>query len=836
VVVLYDFYIAIMIDNIFYKLSLRTMLIVPFVVQIFAVVGIVGWLSFRNGQQAVNDLAMQLRHETIAHIETKVQHLLNIPHHINRNYENLVNNKALSIHELVPWENYLWQQLQQYDAIHFTSLGNQKEQYISMERNYGSAYLKVVNENTCYEMFTYEVFSQGDKHLLYENTLFTPTTRPWYIQAKEAGKAIWSQIYPDFVDTALNITANLPFYDKNGKLLGVANTGLRLTKIGDFLKSLKTGHTFIVERSGLLVASSTQEEPFNRYHGRTIRIHATDSENNLTKATAKFLRSHFGDLNFIHRTHQLDFFAEGEQQFLQVTPLRDDKGLDWLIVLVVPESTFMSRIHANTHSTFLLSLIAVSLAILFAIVTAWRIMKPIRSLNRAAKKLSQREWDQSLPIDRIEELGELAEAFNSMSTQLKQSFIYLHENEERLKQFLEAMPVGVSILDRNGKLFYHNQKAQEIFGDCVKSNANMDNLTKVYHAYIAGTETYYPAEKLPIVRALQGETTTVDDIQIHHTDKIIAVEAWGTPILDDDGKISYAISAFQDITQRKYAEAERQQFANKIIELNTAYERFMPRQFLSLLDKDSIIDVQLGDQAEKEMTVMFSDIRQFTTIAEKMLPQDIFDFLNSYLAQMEPIISQHHGFIDKYIGDAIMALFPTNANDALDGAISMLKALVNYNILLEKADLHQINIGIGLNTGPLILGTVGGHNRMDGTVVADTVNIASRIEGLTKVYGSCLLITEQTYLKLQTVWRYKIRLLDRVKVKGKSKFLTVYEVYDADPDNIATLKTQTLCDFEQGFTYYHRQDFIEAKRCFQSVLQLNPDDKAAKVYLSRCDH
>lgn len=276
------------------------------------------------------------------------------------------------------------------------------------------------------------------------------------------------------------------------------------------------------------------------------------------------------------------------------------------------------------------------------------------------------------------------------------------------------------------------------------------------------------------------------------------------------------------------------QIAKYSKELNLAYERFVPQEFLNCLGKNNVVDVQLGDQVEKEMTVMFSDIRGFTPLAESLTPQEVFDFLNSYLGQMEPIISEYHGFIDKYIGDAIMALFPTHADDAIACAISMLKTLNKYNELLARSEYPTIEIGIGMNTGPLILGTVGGQHRMDGTVISDAVNLAARTEELTKRYHTALLITENTYNQLHDPNQYQIRKLDRVKVKGKSQVVAIYEVFDSEDERVIALKRQTLDDFEQGVHLYHQDHSQEAYNCFEKVLQINPQDTVALVYLQRC--
>jgi len=279
---------------------------------------------------------------------------------------------------------------------------------------------------------------------------------------------------------------------------------------------------------------------------------------------------------------------------------------------------------------------------------------------------------------------------------------------------------------------------------------------------------------------------------------------------------------------------ENAQLYNNISALNTAYERFVPRQFLSFLEKESIIDVQLGDQVEKEMTVLFSDIRDFTSLSEQMTPAQNFQFVNGYLSRMEPIIIKHHGFIDKYVGDAIMALFPTHADDAVRASIGMLRRLNHYNITRTRPDRQPIKIGIGLHTGRLMLGTVGGHSRMDGTVISDAVNLGARVEGLTKLYGATLLITEHTYAHLEDPTHYAMREIDRVAVKGKTQPVTLFDLFDGDSAEQITLKKQTLTHFALALGMYRQQEFAFAIELFSDILQQNRQDKAAKLYVARC--
>ncbi len=270
------------------------------------------------------------------------------------------------------------------------------------------------------------------------------------------------------------------------------------------------------------------------------------------------------------------------------------------------------------------------------------------------------------------------------------------------------------------------------------------------------------------------------------------------------------------------------------LKLTEAAKRFVPNEFVSLLSHNSLSDVLLGDSVEKEMSILFSDIRDFTTLSELMTPQENFNFINSYLSIMEPSIIKNHGFIDKYIGDAIMALFGYSADDAVKAGISMLKSLDEYNQHRISRSYAPIKIGIGINTGSLMLGTVGSTNRMDSTVIGDAVNLASRVESLTKSYGVSMLITEKTFFELSDSASYAIRNIGCVRVKGKSNLVTIYEVFDADVPAVKEGKLATLPVFLEALYNYAAAKHQEAAELFADCVRKNPRDKVAQNYLERC--
>ncbi|MBE9563493.1 MAG: PAS domain S-box protein, partial [Proteobacteria bacterium] len=430
----------------------------------------------------------------------------------------------------------------------------------------------------------------------------------------------------------------------------------------------------------------------------------------------------------------------------------------------------------------------------------------------------------------------------------------LRQSEKLLEDAQRMALVGSWIWDI--KMGTVSRSAQ----DCLNYEVDPDNYIPSYEAFI---EPVHPDDKEKIDSLLEtciiDETVAEIEFRVIWSDGQIRTLRSQAELEYDDFETPIYLKGFsQDITESKrIAEQVKQQNIKlqttnselkivteqlaeiqqeKLYKLNQAYGRFVPKQFLSLLGKDSIVDVNLGDHIEKDITILFSDIRGFTAMSEAMTPREVFDFINIYLGQMEPIIAANKGIVDKYIGDAIMALFPDCADNAVRGGIAMLVTLSKYNDLLVRAGLKAMEIGIGLNSGPSMLGTVGGQNRMDGTVISDTVNVASRVEGLTKVYGTPLLITEQTYLELKDPLEYHIRVIDAVQVKGKTEVVTIYEIYDADSNISLELKDQTRNDFEEGFVLYHWEEYEDAKPFFEKVLQVNEDDVAAKVYLERCNY
>ena len=293
---------------------------------------------------------------------------------------------------------------------------------------------------------------------------------------------------------------------------------------------------------------------------------------------------------------------------------------------------------------------------------------------------------------------------------------------------------------------------------------------------------------------------------------------------DEIGQLARSFAAMRDAVRKTITDLK---------DTNISIERFVPQAFLAIVGKPSIVEVELGDNKRKNMTILFSDIRNFTTLSEAMTPDENFAFINAYLERMGPVIRDHNGFIDKYIGDAIMALFES-ADDALEAGLGMLATLDVFNVERRAAGHKPIGIGVGINSGILMMGTIGEKHRMDGTVISDAVNLASRIESLTKTYHVGLLVSQYTVENLADPRAYDIRPIDIVVVKGKTHPVTIFEVFQRDPPEQRAAKAVTRDLLQSGIEALARRDLVCARRFFEESLQKLPGDTAASNLLQKC--
>lgn len=264
---------------------------------------------------------------------------------------------------------------------------------------------------------------------------------------------------------------------------------------------------------------------------------------------------------------------------------------------------------------------------------------------------------------------------------------------------------------------------------------------------------------------------------------------------------------------------------------NLALRRFVPVEFLNQLGRPDLESVRLGDRAEKVMTVLFTDLRNFTTVSERLSPGEVMDLLGRYLGTLSRRIEEYGGFIDKFMGDGIMALFPGSPRQALDCGITMQKDMRRLNASRDRR-YPALRLGIGIHTGPLVLGTLGTEDRMEPSVISDTVNVASRVEHLCKRYGSWLLMTQEAFFAIDEFTSYTFRILQRTKVKGRREAINVIEIFDPIPGPLRLKYLDTQMEFERGLLALMRGRHGEAAELLTATCRKNPHDRAAARFLA----
>jgi PAS domain S-box-containing protein len=423
--------------------SLRSILILPFVLQLAGAVGLVWYLSYRNSQETVRDMAAQLRQEITARIEQQLKSYVDIPHSINRINGSALLNENLKI-QTAEGFNQLWEQAKIFANTNLIYCASEQDgSLLGVGRDETTRKLQLVmyNPSTNYRGYYYGLNSSGDRSNLQRsgNKKYDARVRPWYKAAKQKGKATWSEIYLDFDTQLPTITASSPVYDRSGRaLMGVCATDFLLpVEMSTFLQSLDIGHsgeTFIMKRSGVLVATSTPETLIAG-EGENVRYRpATESSNPLIRGTAQYLSDRFHNFSTLTQAQQLEFDLNRQRQLVQVLPFQDGRGIDWLIVVVVPESDFTGRIDANTRITTGLYLLSLVLAIGVGILTVRWVTRPLVRLNEAAKQIAQGHWNKPVEVQRTDEVGELAQSFNQMASQLQDSFLALEQRNADLQQ------------------------------------------------------------------------------------------------------------------------------------------------------------------------------------------------------------------------------------------------------------------------------------------------------------------------------------------------------------------------------------------------------------------
>lgn len=421
-------------------ISLRWVLVVPFLLEISIAVGLTGWLAFSHGEKAIKELAQEIENEVSSRVEQHLNSYLATPHQINKINADAVELRLLDLRNFSEIGHYFWKQLQSFDVGYIY--------YVLPTGEYaGAGYFLDLNKagidelspQTQWKSNAYATDAQGNRtKLLGSFDNYNPRSEAAYTDAVRAKKQIWSQIYQwDNFPDIISISASYPLYNTNNDLTAVLVTNLRLSQISTFLKNLKTsnsGQVFILERNGLLVASSSSKPPYKMVEGVAQRLNAADSQEPVIRETFKSLTQKFGQVSSITQDQSLQISINNQDQFVQITPWKDPWGLDWLIVVVIPEADFMGQINANTQKTIILCIIALIIAMLFGLLTSRWITEKIMRLSIASRDIANGNLRQKIRIKGIKEIIILGNSFNQMAQQLQESFTILATANETLEQ------------------------------------------------------------------------------------------------------------------------------------------------------------------------------------------------------------------------------------------------------------------------------------------------------------------------------------------------------------------------------------------------------------------
>jgi len=269
----------------------------------------------------------------------------------------------------------------------------------------------------------------------------------------------------------------------------------------------------------------------------------------------------------------------------------------------------------------------------------------------------------------------------------------------------------------------------------------------------------------------------------------------------------------------------------RFVRLNRKIKKFVPYEMLDLLGKSTVLDMEYGSSIQREMTVMFVDLRDFSRTCESRKPSENFAFVNEYLAAITPAIERHQGFVSQFSGDGFMALFPGSGDDALNAALNLIQALSELNQNRHQRGEEGLAFGIGINTSELMLGAIGHHRRMECSVLGNGVNVAARVEGLTRIYGCEVLLTESTVRRLKAPESFHLRLIDHVRPKGLTEPIQLFELLDVEHSALHRTKAESAREFQDARGLYQERRFAEAAAIFG---RLALHDPVSAVHQQRC--
>ena len=543
---------------------LRTILIVAFVAQAVLAVGLVGYYSYQRSRQAVHETITELQTEIGARIEEHLLRFLETPHLINRLNADAIRLGVLDLDAPEALERHLWEQIHTFPAVSSIYVANPEGGIVDAGREGAGGPLYVIaTDNFVRGVFRkFATDEDGNRtDLLQAVPDFDARTRSWYLSAVEVGRATWSDVYVLFSGQDMAISASRPVYDSSGKLLAVVASDIFLSQIGGFLRNLETGGngvSFIAERSGLLVSTSTDEPSFAVREGVVERYQICQSPAALICSASQHILEAAGSFSQILSPWQSRFNTSGKSYAVRIAPVQDGLGVDWLIGTVVPESDFMTQIRTSNQMTILLVVLAAFLALALGLIVAQGVTRPIARLQASARALGSRTWNPVPTAGRIHEVCQLGNSLNRMAADLRQTMDELRASESRYSLLANHAADVIWTMDLEGRFTYVSPSVEALYGYTVEEVM----AEPVFETMTEGSEQLVEQGLVRLRQAIAaGEEITLDEQfeleQRRKDGSAIWTESRLSVMFDDDGTFLGVLGVTRDISARRRAEQER---------------------------------------------------------------------------------------------------------------------------------------------------------------------------------------------------------------------------------------------------------------------------------------
>ena len=781
--------------------SLAQLMFAPFALQLLLAMAVLLGLSYRMAGQIINQLTRELSEQVGERVLQEINAQLSAPRQVNAINARLLNSGLISAGRVLEFGPLLQTEMELFPGLGYVHLGDAKGAYLSVERNKQSDQLEISRQGPgagFRPLPTFTIGALGQPVDLIRTQPFDPRQMVWYQRA---------------ISNPLALSGfSMPF-GSPARPLGVVGADLWPIQLTRFLQNLQIGAgaaVYIVDQRGFLVASSSPQKLYTIVDGKLRRQQAILATDPLVQKLAGALQSQFGQELAERR-------ALGGTGYMLVTKMwNDPSGLAWQVVVATPEDNYLATAKATLLNSLIVVLVSFALMVLVSRSTARLVSQPLQRVSNAADDMARGDLDQRIRGSAVDEVNDLTLSFNSMAGQLRQSYGDLEALKNYQESILESMPSGVITFDDEGVVRTANTAG------CRILQQPLEQLVGRKAVELFQGRNGWLATQLQEVRS-SGESRQLMDAELVVDDALTSANITVQPLQDPRLGTIGTMLMVEDISEEKRIKGTMARYMDPLI-----------AEQLLRSGADSLGGV------ESRATVLFSDIRSFTSLTEALGAQGTVRLLNDYFTLMVECLQQEGGMLDKFIGDAIMAVFglplagEQDEDHAIRAAIGMLTVLERFNQERQQRQESAIAIGIGLHTDTVVSGNIGSPKRMNYTVIGDGVNLAARLESACKFYGARLLVSDATLQRAQG--RYVSREADRVVVKGKSEPVLVHELLDFSSEASFPQRTAVLELYRRALDAYRQQQWSAATDLLQQALALHPNDRLSQLYLERAHH